>query len=96
MLWNANAASGIVRLPEHGAETDLGPLDPGSEEEEAMLDPLKISEYARALYRAHGNKAEAEAASRLRQSEQTGNQDEAENWRRIRQAISQLRGPGQA
>lgn len=61
-----------------------------------MLDPLKISEYARALYQAHGSKAEAEAATRCRQSERVGKREEAETWQSIRRAISQLRGPSQA
>jgi hypothetical protein len=58
-----------------------------------MLDAVKVSEYAQALYRAHGDKAEAEAAQRFRDSEIKGDRVAAENWRRIRAAITQIRGP---
>jgi hypothetical protein len=38
----------------------------------------KITEYARALYEAHGDKAEAEAAQKARQHEDAGETEEAE------------------
>lgn len=56
------------------------------------MEITKISEYARALYEAHGNKAEAEAAQKAKESEQAGDADKAETWRQIRRAISQMRG----
>ena len=58
-----------------------------------MLDAVKVSEYAQALYRAHGGKAEAEAARRHRERTEQGDKDGAETWRRIRAAIVQMRGP---
>lgn len=58
-----------------------------------MLDAVKVSEYAQALYRAHGDKAEAEAAQRCRDSREKGDTEGAETWRRIRAAIAQMRGP---
>lgn len=57
------------------------------------MELTKISEYARALYSAHGDKAEAEAARKARESEDAGNDGEAETWRAIQRAVSQLRGP---
>ena len=60
-----------------------------------MLDAVKVSEYAQALYRAHGDKAEAEAARRHRELEAKGQPEEAEDWRRIRSVITQMRGPRQ-
>ncbi|MBT8409603.1 MAG: hypothetical protein KJN93_08260 [Alphaproteobacteria bacterium] len=51
-----------------------------------------ITEYARALYDAHGNKAEAEAAQKAREFETAGDTKEAENWHAIRKAIRELRG----
>lgn len=57
------------------------------------MEATKISEYARALYSVHGDKAEAEAAQKARESEDAGNEPEAETWRSIQRAISQLRGP---
>ena len=56
------------------------------------MERSKISEYARALYDAHGDKAEAEAAQKAKQYEEAGNAEEAGNWRAIRKAISEIRG----
>ncbi|MDR9426831.1 MAG: hypothetical protein RI538_01215 [Salibaculum sp.] len=52
----------------------------------------KIAEYARALYDAHGDKAEAEAAQKARQHEEAGETEEAATWRDVQKAIRQLRG----
>ncbi len=52
----------------------------------------KIAEQARALYDAHGDKAEAEAAQKASQAEAAGNREEAEQWRAIRAAIREIRG----
>ena len=60
------------------------------------MEDSKISEYAHALYRARGDKAEAEAAQKAKQYEEAGDTVEAETWRKIRKAISQLRGPRQS
>ena len=60
-----------------------------------MLDAVKVSEYAHALYRAHGDKAEAEAAQRARRHAEMGESDQADTWRRIRSALHQMRGPRQ-
>ncbi len=60
-----------------------------------MLDAMKVSELAHALYRAHGDTAEAEAAKRARESREKGDGADAENWTRVRAAIHQLRGPRQ-
>ena len=53
----------------------------------------KIIAYARSLYRAHGDRAEAEAAQRVLVEEAAGRADQAETWRRIRRAIHEARGP---
>lgn len=53
---------------------------------------MKITEYARALYKAHGNKAEAEAALKAKQREEAGNIAEAETWHAVRKAINEMRG----
>lgn len=54
-----------------------------------------IGEYARALYQAHGDKAEAEAQQKMREAEAAGNTKEAEDWKAIRQVIHEMRGPNQ-
>ncbi|MFZ7091107.1 hypothetical protein [Primorskyibacter sp. 2E233] len=60
-----------------------------------MLDAIRVSEYAHALYRVRGGKAEAEAAQRHRACKKAGNLEEAEVWRRVQSAIRKLRGPNQ-
>ncbi|KUJ80609.1 hypothetical protein AVO45_06075 [Ruegeria marisrubri] len=59
------------------------------------MDAIKAAEYARALYSAHGDKAEAEAAQKMRACEAAGNMSEAKDWEAVRQAIRQIRGPNQ-
>ena len=56
------------------------------------MEMTKIAEYARALYEAHGNKAEVEAAQKVKQHEEAGESAEAETWRAVREAINDLRG----
>lgn len=60
------------------------------------MDAIKATEIAHALYRAHGGKAEAQAAERERRSRDDGDAREAENWRAIRGSIRQLRGANQS
>lgn len=61
-----------------------------------MFDTLKTSEYAFAMYRACGDKAEAIAAQRERHSADNGDRDGAETWRAIRRIIRQKRGANQS
>lgn len=60
------------------------------------MDAIKASEYARALYSAHGDKAEAEAAQKMRQCTEAGKASEADDWKAVRQAVRAMRGPNQA
>lgn len=55
----------------------------------------KIADYARALYEAHGDKAEAEAAQKMAAAEAAGKSDEVAQWRAIREAVRALRGANQ-
>ena len=59
------------------------------------MDGEKIVEYARALYNAHGDKAEAEAAQKAQVCDEAGKADEAQDWRAIRTAIKEMRGAKQ-
>ncbi len=52
----------------------------------------EVADYAKRLLEAHGGKAEAEAAAKIRQFEQSNDTEQAEHWRRIRAAISEMRG----
>lgn len=60
-----------------------------------MMDAIQTAQYARALYASHGDKAEAEAAQKERECQEAGKADEARDWKAVRQAIRQLRGPNQ-
>lgn len=52
-----------------------------------------LIQYAHALYNAHGDKAEAEAAQKVVAAEEAGDDAEARKWRSIRGHIKELRGP---
>lgn len=52
----------------------------------------KVTEYARALYEAQGDKAEADAAQKAKKHEEAGEVKEAADWRAIRAAIREIRG----
>lgn len=60
------------------------------------MDVIKTTEIARALYRAHGDKAEFEAAQCENRFKGSGNEDEVENWRAIRGSIRRIRGANQS
>lgn len=60
------------------------------------MDAIRTAGYAKALLSAHGPRAEAEAARKLREAERSGRRTEAEDWRKIRRVIHQRRGPHQA
>jgi hypothetical protein len=56
------------------------------------MQAMKAVEIAHALYRAHGDKAEWEAAQKERQYKSAGKNNEAAHWRAIRGNIRQMRG----
>jgi hypothetical protein len=53
----------------------------------------EIHDYARQLLSLHGDKARAVAAQKALDSEKRGDYQEAEDWRRIRDALAEMRGP---
>ncbi|MEN3974917.1 hypothetical protein [Emcibacter sp. SYSU 3D8] len=55
------------------------------------MQATQIIDYAQRLYRAHGNQAEYEAASRQQECEKRGDKEQAETWNRIRLAIREIR-----
>ncbi|MDJ0857763.1 MAG: hypothetical protein QNJ03_01700 [Dinoroseobacter sp.] len=59
------------------------------------METAKITQYARALFEVHGDKAEAEAAQKAKAHEEAGENAEAEVWRAVQRAISQIRGAHQ-
>jgi hypothetical protein len=56
------------------------------------MEMAKVTEYARALYDAHGDKAEVEAARKAKQLEDAGDSAQAETWRAVQKAIGEMRG----
>jgi hypothetical protein len=57
------------------------------------MEETMISEYARQLREAHGDRAIAEAAQRAIACE-TQNDREARTWRQVEDALKAMRGPG--
>jgi len=55
------------------------------------MDLASIVQQARALLDAHGDKAEAEAAQKAVEAKNAGQTEIAEQWRKVRDAIGQLR-----
>lgn len=53
----------------------------------------EIQEFARRLLDAHGDKAVIEAAQKAKSLEDSGANEEARDWRRIKSALQQMRGP---
>lgn len=51
----------------------------------------EVIDYARRLLEAHGAKAEAEAARKVREFERQNDQDGLDTWKRIRTAVTELR-----
>ena len=51
-----------------------------------------LVQYARSLYDAHGDKAEAEAAQKAAAAREAGDTADAEKWEKIRTHIKELRG----
>lgn len=60
------------------------------------MEATKIATYANALYSAHGDKAEAEAARRANEALSEKKISEAEAWQAVRASIRRLRGPNQS
>ena len=62
-------------------------------EEARQMNAVEVQAHARKLYEVYGAKALAEAAQMVRQFEQRGDKHVADDWRRIENALQQLRGP---
>jgi hypothetical protein len=57
------------------------------------MDANAIHHYARRLLETHGDKAELEAARKAAECERQHDHVQAQDWRRIEAAISEMRGP---
>jgi hypothetical protein len=57
------------------------------------MEETLISEYARQLRDARGDRATAEAAQRADVSERNKDKEEAKTWRRVEEALKTMQGP---
>ena len=57
------------------------------------MDMLLVDDYANRLLAAHGDRAEYEAAQKAKSCAENGHDEEAEQWRKVREKIRILRGP---
>ena len=57
------------------------------------MDETLISEYARGLKDAHGDRAIAEAAQRAAACERMKDKEEAKTWRKVEAALKAMQGP---
>lgn len=65
----------------------------GQSKREVPMHMSEVHDYARQLLSLHGDKARLIAAQRCVESERRGDRREAEDWRRIRDALTEMRGP---
>jgi hypothetical protein len=57
------------------------------------MEETVITEYARELMEAHGDRAIAEAAQRALACEGQDDKEGAETWRHVESALKEMRGP---
>ena len=57
------------------------------------MNAMEVQTHAQKLYAAHGAKALAEAADKVRQFEKTGDTLQVKDWRQIEAALRNLKGP---
>lgn len=56
------------------------------------MQMAQIHNIARRLYESHGMKAEAEAARKLQEAEQSGDEEQQDLWRRVRAVVHDMKG----
>lgn len=59
------------------------------------MQTSEIETYARQLFDQMGAKSIAHAAQKAAKATEGGNEDDAQNWRRIEEALLNMRGPHQ-
>jgi hypothetical protein len=61
-----------------------------------MISEMKIHTIARQMFEKHGIEAIAQAAQHAMASERKGDDEEAQEWRHIEEAMKMMRGPHQS
>jgi len=59
------------------------------------MDRVDVSAIARHLFEAQGARAIAEAAQKARSFGEAGDTEQAKMWRRVEEALMEMRGPHQ-
>ncbi len=57
------------------------------------MQASEVHDYASRLLKLHGDEAQVIAARRALECDKSGDRQEAENWRRIRDTLVEMRGP---
>ncbi|MGI9426509.1 MAG: hypothetical protein ACR2PA_25240 [Hyphomicrobiaceae bacterium] len=57
------------------------------------MKEMDIHDVARRLFEAHGTSALSEAAQKASACEKAGDQEQADQWRRVEAALKEMRGP---
>lgn len=57
------------------------------------MQASQVHDFASRLLKEHGDKAELIAAQRVLECEKRGDRREAEDWRRIRDTLKEMKGP---
>jgi hypothetical protein len=60
------------------------------------MGEIEISDYARQLFEAHGDKAIAEAAQKACTYEEQGEKEQAETWRHVEAALRLMGRPNES
>jgi hypothetical protein len=53
----------------------------------------EVHDYASQLLRLHGDRAALIAAQKALECERSGHREEAQDWRRVRDALKEMQGP---
>jgi hypothetical protein len=57
------------------------------------MNAVEIQTHAQKLYSVHGAKALAEANQKVKEFEQKGDKQQAQEWKQIETALHSMRGP---
>jgi len=58
-----------------------------------MMSSSDVATLARHLHETRGSQAIAEAGQKAQAFEESGDQEQAKDWRRVQQSLQELRGP---
>jgi len=61
-----------------------------------MMTEMQVHTIARQMFEKHGPAAIAQAAQKAQACESRGEDDEAQEWRHIEEAMKMMRGPHQS